>query len=138
MILEGKVWKSGPQWLIEVPVLDLATQGKSKKVAYAMLKDAIKLLLGHKHFSLKIRPLAKPHFLLECKDDTELLALILKRQRVKHDLSLSEMAKRLKVRSKNSYAQYEQGRSQPSLSKLQEFLTAMNSGIRLSLGLVEG
>jgi len=138
MLLEGKVWKSGSHWLIEVPVLDVATQGRSQKDAYTMLKDAFNLLLGHKSLPLKIHPLTESRFLLEVVDDTELLALILKRQRVKHDLSLSEMAKRLKVRSKNTYAQYEQGRSQPSLSKLQEFLSAMNSGIRLSLGLVEG
>lgn len=133
MYLEGKIWKDGKFWLIEVPSLDLATQGKSKKDAGSMLQDALKALMNQKRIYSRIILVNHDELLLEIQDETILLALMLKRQRAKYGLSLSQMAKKLKARSKNSYAQYEQGRSEPSLSKLQEFFSAMNAGLKLSL-----
>jgi predicted RNase H-like HicB family nuclease len=41
MKLEGKVWKSGKHWLVEVPSLDVMTQGYSKEEALMMIRDAI-------------------------------------------------------------------------------------------------
>lgn len=133
MYLEGKVWKDDSFWLIEVPSLDLATQGKSKKDACRMLQDALKALMNQKRIYSKIILIDNDRLLFEMRDETALLALILKRQRVKYGLSLGQMAKKLKTRSKNAYAQYEQGRNEPSLSKLQEFFSAMNAGLKLSL-----
>ncbi len=126
MVLEGNIRKDNKLWLIEVPSLDLITQGHSKRDAFAMLRDAIRLLIDRKDFKIKLRLLGSTLFLLESDDDTAMLALMLKRQRNKHDLSIADMAKRLHVRSKNAYAQYEQGKSQPSLTKVQEFLWAMS------------
>ena len=40
MELEGCVYKDGRFWLIEVPTLNLMTQGKSKQEALKMLSDA--------------------------------------------------------------------------------------------------
>jgi hypothetical protein len=34
MELQGHVWKEGKFWLIEVPALDVMTQGKTKEDAY--------------------------------------------------------------------------------------------------------
>jgi DNA-binding XRE family transcriptional regulator len=133
MYLEGKIWKDGRFWLIEVPSLDLATQGKSKKDACRMLQDAFLALLNQKQVHTKIILVDRNELLFDVSDETALLALILKRQRAKHGLSLSQMAKKLGTCSKNLYAQYEQGRSEPSLSKLQEFFSAMNVRLKLSL-----
>ena len=41
MEFEGKVWKSSGFWLIEVPSLDLMTQGKTKEKALKMLEELI-------------------------------------------------------------------------------------------------
>lgn len=46
MEFEGKIWKSGKQWLVEVPALDMMTQGTSHKNALFMISDAIKVLLA--------------------------------------------------------------------------------------------
>ena len=126
MVLEGKIFRAGKHWLIEVPALDLMTQGKSKKDAFAMLRDAMVLLVHRKRFRLQVKPFDNSTFLVETSDQTALLALMLKRQRAKHRLTIAQMAKRLRAKSQNAYAQYEQGKSQPSFSKVQEFLTAMN------------
>ena len=137
MVLEGKIFKGGKHWLIEVPALDLMTQGKSKKDAFAMLRDAIVLLVHRKGFHLQVKSFDKSTFLVETSDQTALLALMLKRQRAKHRLTIAQMAKRLRAKSQNAYAQYEQGKSQPSFSKVQEFLTAMNSNAVMAFTVFE-
>jgi DNA-binding XRE family transcriptional regulator/predicted RNase H-like HicB family nuclease len=138
MVLEGKIWKDKGHWLVEVTALDILTQGHSRKVAFAMLKDAIRLLVARKGVHIKIRSHDQETFLVESPDQKDLLALMLKRQRAKHNLTLSDMAKRLHSSSKNAYAQYEQGKSQPSFSKVQEFLSAMNSKAVMALTVFEG
>lgn len=137
MVLEGKIWKDKGYWLIEVAALDILTQGRSRKDAFAMLKDAINLLVNRKGFQIKIRPHDQNTFLVESVDQKDLLALMLKRQRAKHNLTLSGMAKRLHSNSKNAYAQYEQGKSQPSFSKVQEFLSAMNAKTVMAITVFE-
>lgn len=137
MILEGKIWKHGKHWLIEVPILDLMTQGTTQKNARCMLKDAIEQLINRKEFRVSIGPVKENNFFIHSENDTDLLALVLKRQRAKHKLSLSDMAEKLKMSSKNAYAQYEQGRNQPSFSKIEEFFTAMDSKLRLSLRVIK-
>lgn len=140
MTLEGRVWKEKKQWLIEIPALDIMTQGHSKNEALEMLRDAVKLLVHQKGFDVLIK--ATPHsredqsFLVESNNDTAMLALMLKRQRAKSHLTLEDMVTRLGVKSKNAYAQYEQGRHQPSLTKIQKFLSAMNRRMVLALNVV--
>ncbi len=126
MVLEGKIWKDGKYWLIEVPALDVMTQGKTKVEAFAMLRDAVKSLIHHKGFTVSLTPYNETTFVLEPNDHAALLALLLKRQRAKNGLTIAQMAKKLHVKSQNAYAQYEQGKSQPSINKLQDFLSAMN------------
>ena len=41
MEFEGKVWKSTTFWLVEVPSLDLMTQGETKEEALRMLEELI-------------------------------------------------------------------------------------------------
>jgi len=138
MVLEGRSWKDGKHWLIEVPALDVMTQGTSLRDAHKMIKDAIGLLVNKRGFKLTIHPFDREVFYVESSDEGTLLALILKRQRAKHNLSLTDMARKLGTKSKNAYAQYEQGRSLPSLSKVQEFLSAMCRRAVLTLNVIEG
>jgi predicted RNase H-like HicB family nuclease len=39
--LEGRVWKDGKFWLVEIPILGAMTQGKSRKDALRMIEDAV-------------------------------------------------------------------------------------------------
>lgn len=130
MQIEGKIYKDGKQWLVEVPILDVMTQGKTRKQALNMIIDAISLLVEQKRF-VKLVQTSSDAFLLSCDDTKKLLAIILKRQRLKNDLTLEEMAEQLKVKSKNTYAQYEQGRSEPSLSQMQKILRAIDRKLSL-------
>ena len=46
MELEGKLRKSGKFWLIEVPAIEVMTQGHTRDEALAMIADAIEGLVG--------------------------------------------------------------------------------------------
>lgn len=126
---EGRVFKEGKYWLVEVPALDIVTQGRSKTNAYAMIKEAIELHVGQSGFEVEVHPMSNGNFVIRTKkgsDDRYIIALLLKQQRAKYGLSLSEVAQRLGI-TKHAYAQYEQARSLPSLTKVEEFIYAMSN-----------
>ena len=41
MEMEGKIWKDGKFWLVEISALDAMTQGKTRKEALAMAEDLV-------------------------------------------------------------------------------------------------
>ncbi|MBI1909150.1 MAG: type II toxin-antitoxin system HicB family antitoxin [Deltaproteobacteria bacterium] len=136
---EGKLLKEGKYWAVCVPALDVYTQGKSKKDALAMIREAVELLVDRKKIAVTVNPLPDNQFVLRAKeadDDKYLIALMLKNQRAKHGLSLQEVADRLGV-SKNAYAQYEQTRAVPSITKMEEFIHAMSHNVHVVLDVLD-
>ncbi len=120
MKLEGRVWKDHKFWLVELPLLDLLTQGKSKKNALFMIKDAVELLINDKSFSCKIIPTKDKTFYLDTEEIDLLIPLILKRLRERNNLSIREVAERLGHKSHTAYARYETGKVKASLDKFVE------------------
>ena len=120
MKLEGRVWKDHKFWLVELPLLDLLTQGKSKKNALFMIKDAVELLINDKSFSCKIIPTKDKIFYLDTEEIDLLIPLILKRLRERNNLSIREVAERLGHKSHTAYARYETGKVKASLDKFVE------------------
>lgn len=136
---EGSVSKSKRMWLVEIPALDVMTQGKSKKDAYIMIKDAVELLVDRKGFKVRVTPLSDNKFLLRAEDnenDKYLVAFLLKQQRAKYGLSTAEVAERLGI-TKHAYAQYEQARSLPSITKIEEFVYAMSKNAHFVVNVFE-
>ncbi len=139
MELEGKVWKDPDSswWLIEISFLDVMTQGKTRKEALEMIKDAVlellkdsyKGLLG-KQFWLDVNLYEDGVFGMGASDDKLLFALGLKRQRLKSGSTIRDVSARLKSKSPNAYARYERAESRPSLEKYAELLHAANPGRR--------
>lgn len=128
MKFEGYIIKSaGKYWPVEVPCLGLHTQGKSKKDAYAMAKDAIELLADQEGFSVDIIPSEQGglSFTIVPNDPAPMIALILKRLRQQAGLTAREVARRMGSASPNAYVQYENGRVTPSLTKFSELLKAI-------------
>ena len=90
MELEGKVWKSKNQWLVEVPALDVMTQADSKEEALLMIKDAVmETVLSYfkndvsKDFDIKVNDYKKGVIGITTTDNSLMLALSLRRQREK-------------------------------------------------------
>jgi hypothetical protein len=128
MRFEGRVFKAGRFWAVEIPILGIATQGRSKKDAYAMAADAIAALVDTPGFSVDIFPGAGDYFEVGSENHAALTALLLRRQRVMRGLSLIDVARRLGAKSLNSYARYEQGRAVPTVERLARLLAAVSAG----------
>jgi DNA-binding XRE family transcriptional regulator len=126
MLITGKIWKDGKDWLAESEIADVMTQGATRVDAGMMLADAIESLVDRKGFKVTVRYANNEgDVVIEANDPAALAALVLKRQRVAHGLSLADVAEKLGQSSKTSYARYEQGQVVPSLEKFQELLDAV-------------
>lgn len=127
MRFAGRIYKDGKDWLAEIPILDLMTQGHSKKEALTMTADMIESLVNLAGFQVHTHAPRGETFEVSASADAPLVALLLRRQREKSGLSLAEVAERLGERSKNSYARYEQGKVSPSVEKFARLLHSVMS-----------
>lgn len=123
-MFKGKVWKDGSFWVVEVPALDVTTQGRTKGEAYAMIADAVDGLIDNKRFKADTIVLTNNEFILLGNDHKLLFGLLLKQQRGKHGLTIAEVAKRIGC-SMTTYSQYEQGRNLPGIKMIEKFIEAM-------------
>jgi len=94
----GHVFKCGKFWAIEVPILDVVSQGRTKTEAYEMIADAIESLVDRKGFKVRVFRGEGEEFEIGASDQTLLAALLLRRERLKSGMSLAEVAERLGVR----------------------------------------
>lgn len=126
MRFEGKVFKEGKYWAIEVPILGVVTQGRTKKEAFEMIADAIESLVNKSDFRIDVFAGKGNYFEIGSSDQGSLVAFLLRRQRLKQGLSLEEVTRLLGAKSLNTYARYEQGKSIPTVSKLHQLLAAVS------------
>ena len=125
MRFEGRVVKDGKFWLVEVPAFDALTQGRTKREAFEMAKDLIETMANTKGFQVTVYPKNRESFEVGANRTGVLVALLLRRQRERQGLSLAEAAQRLGQRSRNAYARYEQGKTMPTIEKLEQLLAAI-------------
>lgn len=126
MRFEGRVWKDGRHWLVEVPLLDVMTQGRTRIDALEMIVDALTALADRPALALTTYRRRGQRFEIGGPDVGALIALLLRRRRQAHGLTLAQVARRLGQRSRNAYARYEQGKAVPTVEKLDELLKAID------------
>ena len=125
MRFEGRVFRVGKHWAVEVPILDVVSQGRTKGEALEMIADAVESLINRPGFKLEVFPGTGEHFEVSSEDQATLTAFLLRRARQRAGLSLAQVAERLGATSINAYARYEQGRSIPTVQKLSELFAAV-------------
>lgn len=133
MEIIGKIWKEGKFWLVEVPVIDICTQGHTRKKALMMIEDAIIELLNSyfqldeiKDFKLEIIDHDRNAFGIKASNNNIMLSFSLIRQREMSKSTVREVAERLGSKSPNSYAQYERGKMRITLDQYERLLEAVN------------
>lgn len=145
MEFEGTIKKNKKSslWLVEIPALDLTTQGTSKEDALFMVKDAVMELLQDsfsekltKGISLDAYFHNETTFGITSNNSKLLIALTLKRKREKAGISIREVTHRLQTKSPNSYAQYEQGKVNISIATLDRFFQVLEPTNHRSLRIV--
>jgi DNA-binding transcriptional regulator YiaG len=126
MRFTGRIYKDGKFWLAEIPMLDLMTQGRTKKEAYEMVADMLESMVNKAGFEVKVFAGPKGTFEIGATEPKHLISLLLRRKRESSGLSLAQVAQRLGMSSRNAYARYEQGKSTPTVEKLNELLYAVS------------
>lgn len=132
MELIGKVWKEGKFWLVEVPVIDVCTQGRTRKEALEMIQDAIsELLISYfpkekDKLKLEIIDYAKSVIGIKSSNNNLMLSFSLIRQREMTKSTVRDVAERLGSKSPNSYAQYERGKMGITVDQYERLLLAVN------------
>lgn len=133
MELEGKVWKDGKFWIVEVPVIDVCTQGRTRKEALIMIENAImELIFEYFHtfetedLKLEILDREKNVIGIKASNNNLMLSFSLIRQRELSKSTVREVAERLGSKSPNAYAQYERGKMRITLDQYERLLQAVN------------
>jgi len=54
MRLSGRVFKVGRYWAVEVPMLGVVTQGRTRKEVFEMIADAIQALANKRAFHVEV------------------------------------------------------------------------------------
>ncbi|MCP4676589.1 MAG: helix-turn-helix domain-containing protein [Deltaproteobacteria bacterium] len=134
MRFKGKVWKKKKFWLVEIPALDVMTQGRTKKEALQMIADAIEVLVDQPGFKVEVHSGSGKEIEVGSENVGILTALFLQRRRQASGLTLAEAANRLGVKSHNAYARYEQGKSVPTIEKLVQLLSAVDADHNFVIG----
>jgi DNA-binding transcriptional regulator YiaG len=125
MRFQGRVFKDGRHWLAEVTVFDALTQGRTRADALDMMSDWFETMMGSTCGSVRTISVNRAEFEVATADAKAMISLLLRRQRQKSGLSLADAAARLGASSRNAYARYEQGRTVPTVAKLDELLKAV-------------
>jgi len=134
MRFSGKIHKEGKFWLAEIPILDLMTQGRTKKETYEMVADMVETMVNREGFKAYVYEGKDNAFEVGSSESKHMVSLLLQRKREVSGLSLSQVADRLGVTSRNSYARYEQGKSVPSVEKLNDLLHAVSPNTDIVIG----
>lgn len=124
MRFEGKLTREGRWWLAEIPLLEAATQGKTRAEAFEMIADWLETMVNRKHFRARVFPTGKHTFEVSGSDAAAMTALLLRRRREASGASLRDVASRLGSSSRNAYARYERGEAVPTMDKLDALLKA--------------
>jgi DNA-binding XRE family transcriptional regulator len=138
-MLIGRIAKAqGSLWSAEVAAIGAFTQGTSRKDAASMLAEVIELMIDRPGFKVTVTEVGEDSgavaVLVDATEPSLLAAQVLKYQREVHGLSLADVARLLGASSRNAYASYEQGRTEPTLGKFRELLMAVAPDMALTVG----
>jgi predicted RNase H-like HicB family nuclease len=128
MRFEGKVTRDGRFWLAEIPLLDGATQGRTRAEALKMIGDWLETMVNRADFRAEVHARSSEDFEVSGNNVAAMTALLLRRRREASGVSLREVASRLGASSRNTYARYERGDAVPTIEKLDALLKAASPG----------
>ena len=139
MMLIGQIAKQGgTYWSADIDAIGAYTQGTSRHDAMDMLRELVELMVERPGFKATVTELGSTGeafaVMVTANEPALLAAQVLKYQRETHKLTLAEVAKKLGQSSISSYAAYEQGKREPSLSKMAELLAVVAPEMALTIG----
>jgi transcriptional regulator with XRE-family HTH domain len=129
MIIHGEIEEKDGRYAALLEPLGIYAQGATRAAACAALARTILELAADygplRGFKVDVSDDGKSTAYVTSSDPARLIALLLRRQRELHGMSLADVAIAMGAKSRNGFAQYEQARFEPSISKLDEMLAAI-------------
>lgn len=126
--------KDGAYYLVEIKEFDAMTQGRSKSEAELMIKDWLKGMIDA-HFGVKISIKEKKDkngHMIVIVPDKYAVPFMLYRLRIYNNKTIQEITQACGFKSKNAYAQYEQGRRMPGIEQFAKLLEAMGAKLQIT------
>lgn len=130
MMIPGEIEHDGRAWGVSVEALGAVAVGATRAQALeAMAATIVEHASDYGpvgRLRVRVTDDGERTVYVTANEPIRLLALFLRRQRETTGLSLADVARETGAKSRNGYAQYEQGRiEQPSLAKLEEMLAVV-------------
>lgn len=136
MRLNGQLLRDGKFWAVQCPALGALTQGLTRKEALEMIVDWVQGMLDEPAFDVGVEMTGKDSFHLvfaSAAAQARILAFIVARRREEAGLTMRELADRLGLAHKSTIAQAETGRNELGLSRLGDFLAALDCDVVLDV-----
>ena len=76
MRFEGSLVRDGRFWLAEIPLLDAATQGRTRAEALTMIADWLETIVNRADFKAEVHLRGKVEFEVSGSDDAAMTALL--------------------------------------------------------------
>ena len=137
MLVQGHYHKVENQWVAEIPLLHTVISsppGEDREFLAHSIRDLAQKSQMGIHF---IKGKDANQFFFEVKNINQFLPMVLKRTRLAKKLSIGDITKKLGYSSRNSYAQYEYGKTKLTLTKYLEFIEAMDPQIKVILSTIQ-
>ncbi|HEY4183145.1 MAG TPA: helix-turn-helix transcriptional regulator [Kofleriaceae bacterium] len=137
MIFVGDLWKDRGRCAAAFDPLQGYGAGKTPDEACADLTKWILWVARHRGMDLGFRVTVTHNdqntVYVTANDSLRLLALVLIEQRMFTGLSLADVSEKIGAKSRNTYAQYEQGKREPSFSQLTRLLAVVAPRFQLAI-----
>ncbi|MFH0838183.1 MAG: helix-turn-helix transcriptional regulator [Patescibacteria group bacterium] len=126
--------KDGPYYLAEIKEIDAMTQGRTKKEAELMVKDLLEtMFLAYFDEKIKVKTATDQlGDLILIAEDRLAIPLILRCLRTASQKTIEEVSHACGFKSKNAYAQYEQGRRMPGIEQFSKLLEILGAQLRVN------
>ena len=133
MLVQGHYHKVQNQWVAEIPLLYTVISSRPGEDKESLVRSIEKLAQKSQMKINFIKDQNPNQFFFEVKNINQFLPIILKRTRLAKKLSIGDITKRLGYSSRNSYAQYEYGKTKLTFTKYLELIKAMDPQIKIVL-----
>lgn len=138
MLIPGEMVKEGAYYsAIMIDSIGAYGEGRSRRTACDALVEMVHAVASsHRSldgFKASVVDTGETTIYLSANDPARLLSLLLRHQRTACHLSLADVAVATGAKSRNGYAQYEQGTTEPSIAKLQQLLDVVAPGFALAV-----
>ena len=137
MVITGFISKEGNDWSVIVELLSCFSAGATKHEAFTVLAAMVKDMASRDgkpidDFDVTVTDDGATVYITS-NDSARLTATLLRHQREFHQLSLADVAERLQLKSRSTYARYEQGTAEPTMTRMQELLAVVAPELVLSV-----